>query len=124
MHFMYCTLENNDEWHYISIDATLKICMKLAGQASYRASKVERNAAPFGDEVAWRKILTVRGRSGAVLLMTPLKSEKSEDVIAALRDSFTDRQLAMVRFISSDMPSPKFLEDAKAICPNLQVACL
>ncbi|CAE7477588.1 unnamed protein product [Symbiodinium microadriaticum] len=122
MHFMYCMLENNDEWHYISIDATLKICMKLAGQASYRASKVERNAAPFGDEVAWRKILTVRGRSGAVLLMTPLKSEKSEDVIAAMRDNFTERQLAMVRFISSDMPSPKFLEDAKAICYGLGLA--
>ena len=67
--------------HYISMDVTLKLCMKLMGQASYRAPKHVREEAPFGDEVARRRLLTVRGRKGAVLIMHPLQSEASEQIV-------------------------------------------
>ena len=59
------------------MDATLKLCMKVMGQAPYRASKKIRDEAPFGDAVAWRRLLTVRGRTGAVLLMQPIQNESS-----------------------------------------------
>ena len=81
---MTTCLERNDEWHYISMDATMKICLKVMGQESYRASKDRREAAPFPDEIAFRRVLTVRGRSGAVLLLHPLQGEASEHVVAGL----------------------------------------
>ena len=66
MESMITVLMQEDEWHYISMDATLKLCMKLMGQASYRSPRHVRDEAPFGDDIAWRRLLTVRGRTGAV----------------------------------------------------------
>ena len=121
---MHARLEADREWLYLSMDATLKLCMKIKGQESYRRPKKARNSAPFGDDVAWRRLLTVRGRSGAVLLMHPLRSEKSEFVADALRESFSESQLAMVEYVSSDMPSSKFFQELKEICPNLRAMSL
>ena len=117
---MTTCLERNDEWHYISMDATMKICLKVMGQESYRASKDRREAAPFPDEIAFRRVLTVRGRSGAVLLLHPLQGEASEHVVAGLRENFTDSQLKQVRHVAYDSPSEKLYGELLAICPNMQ----
>ena len=121
---MYAELEDQVEWLYLSLDATLKVCMKLKGQESHRATEALRSAAPFGDDTAWRRLLTVRGRSGAVLLMTPLPSAASEHVVSALREAFSDAQLGMVQYVASDMPSPKFYAELREICPNLRAPCV
>ena len=120
MSVMTAHLEAEHEWTYISLDATLKICLKLKGQTSYRASASARNDAPFGDQLAWRRLLTVRGRSGAVLLLQPLQTEKSEHVLEALQETFTERQLSCVEYIATDSPSAKFYSLAKYTCPNLK----
>ena len=117
---MTSCLERTDEWHYISMDATMKICLKVMGQESYRASKQKRDAAPFPDEVALRRILTVRGRSGAVLLLHPLQGEASEQVVAGLVDNFTEAQLKQVRHVAYDSPSEKLYGEMLGICPNMQ----
>ena len=117
---MISCLERNDEWHYISMDATMKICLKVMGQESYRAFKEKREAAPFPDEIAFRRVLTVRGRSGAVLLLHPLQGEASEQVVAGLLDNFTDAQLKQVRHVAYDNPSEKLYGQMLAICPNMQ----
>ena len=56
------TVLQHDEWYYTSMDATLKLCMKLLGQTSYRAPKRVGDDAPFRDDVAWRRLLTIRGQ--------------------------------------------------------------
>lgn len=117
-------LEASGEWVYLSMDATLKVCLKLKGQESYRAPSEVRNQAPFGDELAWRRLLTVRGRSGAVLLLHPLPSEKSECIISALEECFTAQQLNFVKYVATDSPSAKFHSDLKRLCPNLKAVML
>ena len=119
MSCMRACLKDHDEWHYISIDATVKLCLKLKGQASYRASKAEREAAPFGDDTAWRRILTVRGRTGAVLMMRPVPSEKTEAVVEALTQEFSEDELNLIRYVATDSPSSKFYSELKAVCPQL-----
>ena len=52
--------EKDEEWTYISMDAALKLCLKLKGQELRRAPADVRNAAPFEDEVGWSRLLTVR----------------------------------------------------------------
>ena len=89
MESMNTVLMQQDEWHYISMDATLNLCMKLMGKASYRSPKDVRNEAPFGDDVAWRRLLTIRGRTGAVLMMHPLQNESSEQLVDALTQHFS-----------------------------------
>ena len=117
-------LEKNKEWMYISLDATLKTCMKLQGQESYRACKRIRDAAPFDDAIAWRRLPTARGRSGAVLLMHPLPAENSEHVTAALRENFSPLQLHMIEFVATDSPSSKFYNELRGACPRLSAICL
>ena len=121
---MTSCLERNDEWHCISMDATMKICLKVMGQESYRASKEKREAAPFPDEIAFRRVLTVRGRSGAVLLLHPLQGEASEQVVAGLLDNFTDAQLKQVRHVAYDSQSEKLYGEMLAICLNMQALML
>ena len=124
MERMQGALFRGDEWHYISMDATLKLCMKVMGQAPYRASKKVRDEAPFGDDVAWRRLLTIRGRTGAVLMMHPLQSESSEQIVEAMQHTFTEEQLQSVRYVATDSPSEKLLTQLQNICPNLQALML
>ena len=42
MQHMTIVLEASDEWSYISMDATIKLCLKLHGQESYRAPREAR----------------------------------------------------------------------------------
>ena len=104
--------------------ATLKLCMKIMGQAPYRAPQKARDEAPFGDAVAWRRLLTIRGRKGAVLMMHPLQSESSEQIVGAMQDNFTADQLQSVRYVGTDSPSEKLLTRLQNICPNLQALML
>ena len=111
------------EFH-LGRDAALKPCMKINGQESYRKPKKVRNSAPFGDDAAWRRLQTVRGRTGAVLLMHFLQIEKSGFVAEALRENFSEYEFAMVECVSKGMPSSKFFQELKEICPNLRTMSL
>ena len=117
---MNAYLEEVDDWHYVSMDATMKICLKLKGQEPHRLSKDIRDAAPFGDDFAWRRLLTVRGRTGAVLLLYPLQDESASRIVDALSNNFTQAQLAAIVHVASDSPSEKLFTELRAICPSLQ----
>ena len=39
---MTTSMELNDEWHYVNMDATIKVCLKVLGHESYRAPKAVR----------------------------------------------------------------------------------
>ena len=53
----------HEEFQCLSVDATLRVCLRLMGQASYRSSRADRAQAAFNDEASKRRILTARGRS-------------------------------------------------------------
>ena len=93
--------------------------MNLLGQNSYRASKRVRDEAPFGDDIAWRRLLAIRGRTGAVLMMQPLQSESAEYIVEALTENFSEAQLQTIRHIGTDSPSEKLANQLKVVCPGL-----
>ena len=119
---IFKTLEHSQEFLCLSIDATLKVCMTVQGQANYRASAQTRNAACFDDEHSLRRVLTIRGRTGAVLGMVPVPSEESPKIKESLRNLFSNQALFQVRYLATDNPSPKLFRELKEICPNL--SCL
>ena len=114
----------HEEYEYLSLDATFKVCLKIKGQASYRASKAERDAAAFDDDEALRRVLTCRGRTGAVIDMAPVKTEKSTEIKDCLEARLPSQSFAQVRFIASDSPSYQLWIDLCEIFPNLLVMCL
>jgi hypothetical protein len=121
---MLTVLAGNQEWMYLSVDATVKTCLKLCGQESYRSSKKARNAAPFGDDVALRRLLTVRGRTGAVLLIHPIVGETAHCIVEAFSKHFTSQALAQVRYVASDAPSGRLHTALQQACPSLQCVAL
>ena len=86
----------------------------------YRSPKSVRNEAPFGDDMAWRRLLTISGRTGAVLLMHPLQNESSEQVVDALTQNFSADQLRAIVHVGTDQPSEKLFNQMKEICPSMR----
>ena len=121
---MLSTLEDDQEWIYVSTDATLRTCLNIKGQESYRASTAVRNSAPYPDAVGWRRLLTVSGRTGAVLVLEPDLTEKAEHVADAFKAYFSERALCQIRYIATEQPSPRLYELSKGACPKLECICL
>ena len=75
---------DHEEFESISIDATLRVCLRLHGQASYRAPAIIRAHAPVNDENSLRKLLTVKGRTGAVVFMEAIREERADYIAQSL----------------------------------------
>ena len=77
-------LVEHEEFECLSIDATLRCCMSIMGQAHHRASKQARMDAPLDDSHSVRRVLTVLGRTGAVVAMLPIPEENVDAVTHSL----------------------------------------
>ncbi|CAE7827729.1 unnamed protein product, partial [Symbiodinium sp. CCMP2456] len=69
MHELLHECEIKSEFEYLSIDATVKCMMKILGEARFNQSQEDREAAAIDDMNSVYKLLTVRGRSNAVLAL-------------------------------------------------------
>ena len=112
------------EYEYISIDATIKCCVSVLGQESWRANVVVRNQAPFDDMSAYRRVLTVRGRTGAVLGMFPVATEKAEEIAMALGSNLPSQGLRQVMSVAADNATGKLYTALRRVMPNLQCLSL
>ena len=71
------------EWRFLSIDATMKSCLKTLGQATYRDKPSVRALQPIPEAEAVYRIVTVKGARGGVLFVGSIQSESAEHVVAA-----------------------------------------
>jgi len=85
----------HSELEAISIDATLRCCLRVVGQASYRSPAATRAQAAFDDDVASRRIITVRGRTSAVMGMWPAQREDTTSVVRCLRECLPAGRIAI-----------------------------
>ena len=79
------------------MDATIRIARRIKGQADYRLSKVVRENAVFGDDVALRRVLTVRGRTGAVAGLICVRDESGPVMRDALVSHLPTCVLTQIR---------------------------
>ena len=100
---IFSTFENDNEFLVISIDCTLKVCMSVKGQAHYRAAAEVRNSACFNDEDSLRRVLTIRGRTSAVLAMVPVRGEDATTIADVLKLKFSTAALHQVRYVSTTL---------------------
>ncbi|CAE7280042.1 ABCB1 [Symbiodinium necroappetens] len=113
---------NSNEFGFLSLDATIKCCMSVMGQESYiPCLKHKRDAAPFDDNDSLRRVLTVRGRTGAVLAMIPVSSEKAEEVTMALGQALPAAGLQQVQCTPSDAASLKLFTQLRRIMPGVEL---
>ena len=114
----------HEEWLHLSIDATVKVLMGVKGQANYRQPAYVRSVALYDDAAALRRVLTVRGRTGAVLGMWPLKDESAETIGSCLYANVPRNVLEQVRHIATDDPSEALLTRLREHLPNLRFLSL
>jgi hypothetical protein len=117
-------LETYTEYTSISMDATLRCCMSILGQAHHRESAASRANSAFDDASSIRRVLSVRGRTGAVVALLPLISESSDCVSDAMDGNLSRKAKDQVRFIACDNPSTKLLASVSKIFPSLEIMCL
>jgi len=84
--------ESHSEFAYLSIDGTVKCCLPLLGQATYRDSAAVRADQAVADCDAAYKVLTVRGRTSAVLLVEGIHSEAGAHIATMLEAKLTQAQ--------------------------------
>lgn len=114
----------HEEFKHISMDATLRCAMRIRGQASYRAAARVRADAPITDEDAMRRVLTMRGRTGAPMCMTLVKSEAASDIRMWMKTSLEADVLNQIETVASDAPSGIMFEELKNVCKNLYALSL
>jgi hypothetical protein len=115
----------HEEFIHISMDATVRVMRRIKGQADLLAGRSTRNAALLPDGRALRRVLTVRGRSGAVIGMWLVTDEKAETIARAFECNLPAWVREQIRSIATDDPSPKLLDELKAHgCTNLEMLCL
>ena len=78
------------------MDATLRCAARVKGQAHYRACAAVRDSAPIADNDAMRRVLTVRGRTSAVLGMWPIRSEAARDIAKCFSENVDESVLTQV----------------------------
>ena len=102
---------DHGEFSTVSMDGLLRPTRNISGQVDYRASFAKRNAAPIPDSLSMRRIMSVRGRTGAVLMLEPTCDESGVAVGAVLAKNVPEMCLQQVRSMACDMPSQRLLED-------------
>ena len=115
---------HHKEFTHVSTDVTARMAMRLKGQSTYREPKAVRNANVVGDDLAKRRILTIRGRTGGVLAMEPIKSESSEDVQNFLMSSITSEALGQIEYLATDQPSAVLFQHLSEVCSSLRAIYL
>ena len=70
------------------------------------------------------KVFTVRGRTGAVVMMQASKSDDSLTASTLLANSFSTLALQQIQYVAADNPSEKYWQALRSVCPGVQALML
>ena len=112
------------EYAYLSIDATVQCLLKVVGMATYRQSAVARASMPVPEDEAVYKMMTVRGRTGALVAVQGIKSEAASNVAQVLEARITADQRDQTVHVASDSPSSERFRVLRTVLPRLETLSL
>ena len=115
---------SHQEFKELKMDATIRLMRRVKGQEDYRASKAKREDAPFPDSEAWRRVLSVCGRTGAVVGLPLIKNEGSDEISSALGELMDATMRAQVIACSMDNCSQELYQALKELFINLEYMML
>eukprot|EP00438_Fugacium_kawagutii_P003693 Skav206833 [mRNA] locus=scaffold3672:167985:175192:- [translate_table: standard] len=91
----------------------------IARRNPFNARKAEREEAPFHGKESVNRVITVRGRTGAVVAMFAAPGEGADDIQQGLAQHFSVDALHQTLYVASDAPSYKLFAALRQIMPNL-----
>ena len=94
-----------DEMQTITVDCTVKIALPTMGQAKGAAIRKNPASAACSETDHRSRVLSVRGRTGAVLLMEPAREENVRDLSCAFQRCLKAVFRERVLYVCVDKPS-------------------
>ena len=94
----------HNEFICCSFDATVRVAMSLIGQANYKASKETKADAAVPDKDSRRRVVSLIGRSGALVFLKLLRGEAPETLCEAFDINLNIQVKQQVRYIGCDNP--------------------
>ena len=117
-------LVNLNSLNTLNAQGPFQQCLfKVVGMATYRHSQAvrENSAVPEEDAVnAVCRLLTVRGRTGAVLAIQGIKSEAGYHIAEVLQARMTEEQRSQTIHVASDSPGLALFRTLQKGLPRLQ----
>eukprot|EP00959_Pyramimonas_sp_CCMP1952_P408946 8570184-Pyramimonas_sp.AAC.1 len=98
--------------------------MRVRGQADFRFSAAVRDAALVPDAEAPRRVLTVLGRTGALVGMYLVRNEASPVIRDTLQSMWPQYCCDQVTSVASDQCSGTLFEHLREVFPNLDYLSL
>ena len=98
--------------------------LKIIGQSKVHSSQSSRDNAPIPEVEAAYRTLTCRARTGAVVLVRVVRSEKAAVIAETLAASLSQKQRAQVLHVASDNPSAESFRALKEVLPTLRSTAL
>ena len=114
-------LADYEELESLSVDATMRVTMSIMGQSHIRD---RQTGDAFHRQDCMRRLITVIGRTGAVIAMQPTERENTDTYRDVLSACIPGSALGHVRFIATDDPSPVMWRELSQLLPSLEVMCL
>ena len=114
----------NGECTFISIDGTFRVCLPLMGQAKFTEPKAVRDTYPFPDHESFKRVISTRGRTGAVLGLLPAIDEAAHTAAACIQACLPYGGVQQVEHIASDNPSHKLFTTLMEALPCLKSIAL
>jgi hypothetical protein len=103
-------LADTDEYQSLSIDATMRCTLSITGQTRPRHA---HPGAAFAPDDCKRRVLTIRGRTGAVVAMQAMPREDVPTYIDVFIATVPASACSTVQFICTDNPSNLMWESTR-----------
>ena len=98
--------------------------MPVMGQSSFKNTAAVRADAAFTDEDSARRVLTIKGRTGAVVALPPVPTESAPVIRQAIVENLSSVARQQVKYIFTDSPSQKLWSELSKVLPILEALCL
>ena len=96
-----------------NVDGTFRVCLSLLGQPKFNDPPSVRQQFPYTGESSITRVISIRGRSGAVLGLIPAAGEGPSHILHCLQSALPERGLQQVEHIAVDNPSGKLFQELK-----------
>lgn len=114
--------EDHGEFASLSVDGTMKITMKVLGQAPF--NRVGGTALEDPERAGLYRVVTVRGITAGVVAIEATFDESADSVVRLLTNVLTDSQLRQVQHVAVDNASPLLWHRLRDCMPSLRLLSL
>ena len=112
-------LHDSDEFETLTIDCTVKVALTIVRPTKGDARGASTTASGNVEDYQHRCVLTVKGRTGATVVVCLLRAESIPDICTALEAHLKPAYRSAVKHVAADRVGPAFFKQLKGVFPNL-----